>query len=100
MAGIGGISFNGSDIDNTAAAALAHVVYCCLDEQERGPEIDRHQAIPIALGHFLNRLLEHNAGVVHEDIEATKLLCRFRYESGDLGRASKVCRDGHGVALG
>lgn len=69
---IGRQAFDGANVDDVSLTPLPKVRHCCLRQQEWGLEIDVHHLIPVRLSHLLDGLLEHDPGVVHQNVQATK----------------------------
>ncbi|MNP37933.1 hypothetical protein D3C76_1314100 [compost metagenome] len=72
MPGVGADAFDGADIDDAAAAPRAHQRQQRLGQEDRGAHVDRHHPVPVVLGHLVQRLLEHEAGIVDQDIGAAE----------------------------
>src|SRR3954451_22892353 len=62
------------DHDDSAAAALEHMCQRGLGEKERPGQIDSDDLVPFVFGHLGHRLVNRDAGVVDQDVQAAVLV--------------------------
>ncbi|MOA32796.1 hypothetical protein D3C78_1540450 [compost metagenome] len=86
MPGVGAQAFDRADIDDTAAT-LAQLRQQGLGQEHRGTHVDGHHAVPVILAHLVQRQLEHESGIVDQDVGAAEsLLDRPRDDIGCFAR--------------
>ena len=68
---------NGADVHDAPRAALDHVLEYRLGHLERAREIDVEHLAPVVDAHLPNRFVDGDAGVVHQVIDAAKLIHDF-----------------------
>ena len=74
----------GSDIDNAARAALAHVDGGLLHTEKSALQIDIDHRVPIRFGEFVQHGVAVNSGVIHHDIHRAKRLFGLGKQRFDL----------------
>jgi hypothetical protein len=94
LADVSGLADDRGDVDDPARSALDHVRQHRLRHKERARQVDRDHLVPILVGHLQHGLVNRDAGVVDQDIEAAVLLDHVRHGApAILGRADVALVD-------
>src|SRR6202163_1576566 len=77
LADVARLADDRADVDDAPGTALDHVLDHALDHAERAEQVDVEHVAPVVVRHLAHRLVDGDAGVVDQEVDAPEALEHF-----------------------
>src|ERR687894_716754 len=100
LADVAGLADDRADVDDAARPAVEHVLQDRAGEVEGAGEVDLDDPVPVFDGHLADGLVQGDAGVVDQDVEAAVGVEDFPDDSFAVFGGADVALVGAGAGVG